>query len=82
MNDEAEMFQSRAKAIGCSPRTLAARTRRTLKAARVMLEKMALPYDEIDNSVEANLKTLLLAFDEFEKSILETVVWLEEPLGE
>ncbi len=78
---DADLFQSRAKALGISPRRLAAQTRRALKSARSILEKLALPYAEIDNSVEMNLRDLLRAFDEFESSIADSVKWLEEPLG-
>lgn len=78
---EADLFQSRARALGISPKTLAARTRRSLKVAREIIEKLALPYDEIDNSVEGALAPLLEQFSAFEQSILETVKWLEEPIG-
>jgi hypothetical protein len=81
MKDEADLFQSRARALGISPRTLAARTRRSLASARKTLEALARPYADIDNSVESNLQPLLREFDEFEASITETVKWLEEPLG-
>jgi hypothetical protein len=76
-----DLFQSRAKALGISPKTLASRTRRSLKAARIILEKLAMPWDEIDNSVESNLAPLLDEFDRFEKSIDESVKWLLDPIG-
>ena len=78
---DAELFQSRARALGVSPRSLAARTRRSLKSAREIIAKLALPYADIDNSVEGAQRELMAEFDHFEKTIGETVGWLEEPIG-
>ena len=61
-----------------TPKRLAAQTRRSLNSARATLERLAVPWAEIDNTVEYNLDTLLAAFDEFERSLEASVEWLLE----
>lgn len=65
-------------AEGWTPKRLAAQTRRSLNSARAKLERLAVPWAEIDNSVQYNLDTLLAAFDEFERSLEDSVEWLLE----
>ena len=76
-----ELFQSRADAIGIKPKVLAARTRRSLASAKAILEKLALPWADIDNTVESNLAQLLNEFDTFEASLEDTIKWLLDPEG-
>lgn len=68
----------RAMAGHMTPKRLAANTRRSLNTARSILERLAAPWAEIDNTVEFNLGMLLVAFDEFESDIQGSVEWLLE----
>lgn len=76
------MFESRAQNLGLvggrSPKAMAARTKRSLVSIRARIEKLALPYAEIDEGVEIQLQDLLVEFDEFENKITETAEWLLE----
>jgi hypothetical protein len=73
------MFPTRAQQIGVKPKVLAARTLKALAHHRQRLTTLALPYADIDNSVEGALDDLLAAFDEFAGRINETIEWLNEP---
>jgi hypothetical protein len=75
------MFETRAQAIGISPKTLAARTRRTLTSVRKQIEALAVPWAEIDNSVLTEAQMLLRAFDAFDRYITETIDWLNQQPG-
>ncbi len=68
----------RAMAGPMTPKKLAAVTRRSLNSARATLERLAIPWQDIDNSIQGSLDTLLDAFDQFEREILAAVEWLEE----
>ncbi len=68
----------RAMAGPMSPKKLAAVTRRSLNSARAKLERLAVPWQDIDNSIQGGLDVLLDAFDQFEREILAAVEWLEE----
>ena len=61
-----------------TPTRLAAQTRRSLNSARATLERLAVPWAEIDNSVEVSLATLLDAFEDFERDLKGSVEWLLE----
>lgn len=61
-----------------TPKRLAAQTRRSLNSARATLERLAVPWAEIDNSVEVSLATLLDAFEDFERDLKGSVEWLLE----
>lgn len=63
---------------GRTPARLAAQTKRSLDNIREQLGKLALPWDEIDNSVDGQLQELLSAFDKFERHVQDSVKWLEE----
>lgn len=67
-----------------TPKRLAAQTRRSLNSARATIERLAIPWADIDNSVEVELRDLLEAFDKFEKGVKESVDWLleEAPYGD
>lgn len=75
------MFETRAQAIGISPRTLAARTRRTLTSVRKQIESICVPWEEIDNSVITQAKLLLEACDSFDQHINTTIEWLNQQPG-
>jgi hypothetical protein len=75
------MFETRAQAIGISPQTLAARTRRTLTSVRKQIEALGVPWAEIDNSVLTEAQMLLRAFDAFDRYITETIDWLNQQPG-
>lgn len=77
----ATLFQSRAQAIGIKPKVLAGRTRRSLASAKAILEKLALPWADIDNTVEFNLASVLDEFDKFEASLDDSIKWLLDPEG-
>lgn len=75
-----DLVPTRAQQIGVKPRVLAARTKRSLKSPKKRLIELAVPWDEIDNSIEFELdQTLLPAFEAFEAKVDEAVQWLEEP---
>lgn len=79
--NKTDLLPTRAQCVSVSPKTLAARTRRTLKSVRKQLQPLAQPYIDVDNSVEGALDDLLTAFDAFEKHIEDTVTWLNEQPG-
>lgn len=62
-----------------TPKRLAAQTKRSLNSARATLERLAVPWAEIDNSVEFEMEVLLAAFEAFEQHIDTSVEWLLEP---
>lgn len=72
------MFPTRAEQLHIKPKVLAARTRKALEHHRQRLTTLALPYADIDNSVEGALDDLLAAFDDFAARINDTVEWLNE----
>lgn len=77
-----DMFPTRGyQAIGgnITPKQLGARTKRNLAYLRQKTEGLALPWSDVDNSVEGALSELMVAFDKFEQHINESVEWLNEP---
>lgn len=76
------MFESRAQKLGLtgsrSPKSMAARTKRSLNKHRAALEKLAAPYEEINSGVQLELDELMAKFDEFAQCLDETVEWLGE----
>lgn len=75
------MFPTRAQDLGIKPKVLLARTKKSLAFHREALTKLALPYADIDNSVEGALQDLLAAFDSFEAHVISTAAWLNEEMG-
>lgn len=75
------MFPTRAQDLGIKPKVLPARTRKSLAFHREALTKLALPYADIDNSVEGALQDLLTAFDSLEDHVTSTAEWLNEEMG-
>lgn len=75
------MFPSRAQNLGIKPKVLAARTMKSIALQRERLTQLALPYAEVDNSVESSLQDLLAAFDTFAAHIKDTTQWLEQQPG-
>ena len=73
-----KLHQTRAEAIGCKPKVLAARTKRSLKSIRERISKLAAPWEEIDDNLRLEVDELLAQLDAFEESIDETVEWLHE----
>ena len=73
-----KLHQTRAEAIGCKPKVLASRTRRSLKEIRKRISALAAPWEEINSGLTLEVDELLAALDAFEESIEETVKWLHE----
>ena len=73
-----KLHQTRAEAIGCKPKVLAARTKRSLKSIRERISKLATPWEEINDNLRLEVPELLARFDAFEESIDETVDWLNQ----
>ena len=73
------MFPTRAEQIGVKPKVLRARTLKSLAYHRSGLERLAMPYTDIDNSLESALQDLLQAFDIFQTRVIETADWLNDP---
>ena len=78
MGDQRQMMRTRAELIGVKPKVLAARTKRRLKSIRARIEGLGAAFDEVDNSVTFEAQALLGAFDEFEKTVNQSVDWLNE----
>ena len=74
----AKLHRTRAEAISCKPKVLAARTKRSLKSIRERISKLAEPWAEIDDNLRLAVSDLLAEFDDFERSIDDTVEWLHE----
>lgn len=72
------LFPTRAQSLGIKPKVMLARTKKSLAHHREALTRLALPYADIDNSVESALQDLLAAFDEFEAHVIGTAEWLNE----
>ena len=72
----------RAMAGPMTPKKLAAVTRRSLNSARATLERLAIPWQDVDNSIQGSLDVLLEAFDQFEREVIAAVEWLEEEVAE
>jgi len=76
------MFESRAKKLGLvgnrSPKSMAARTKKSINKIKERIEVLAAPYAEIYNPLELDLQSLLDHFDEFAASIDEAIEFLEE----
>lgn len=75
------MFPTRAQDLGIKPKVLLARTKTSLAYQREALTQLALPYADVDNSVEGALQDLLAAFDAFEAHVIGTAEWLNEEAG-
>lgn len=75
------LFPTRAQALGVKPKVLLARTRKSLAYHREQLSKLAMPFAEVDNSVEGKLQELLAAFDDFQRHLISTAEWLNEEIG-
>lgn len=73
-----KLIETRAEAIGVKPKVLAARTKRSLKGIRERISQLAVPWEEINDGLRLEVEELLAHFDEFERSIDETVEWLNE----
>lgn len=61
-----------------SPRQLAGRTRRSLNSIRERIEQLSVPWADVDNAVVWALDDLLVAFDEFERTVNQSVDYLME----
>lgn len=61
-----------------SPKRLAARTKKSVANIREKTEQLAAPWADVDNSVEGALCQLMIAFDEFENRIDQSVKFLLE----
>jgi hypothetical protein len=75
------MFETRGKTIlptGTTPKVLRARTTKAVTEIRKRIEQLAVPYEEVDNSVTGAVGELLSAFDKFEQHIKDTQRFLEE----
>ena len=76
-----DLFPSRAQDLNVKPKVLLARTKKSLAHHRQALEKIALPYIDVDNSVQWALDELMEHFDDFEKHVIGTAEWLNEQIG-
>ena len=77
------MFETRAKTLlptGVTPKVLRGRTLRSVSSIKERIDSLALPYADVDTSVEAAKQRLMFAFEEFERHVLETQKYLEESL--
>lgn len=72
------MFPTRAQDLGIKPKVLIARTRKALRFHRTGMTSLALPYADIDNSIEGALQELLAAFEAFEAHVVATAEWLDQ----
>lgn len=78
MARQGTLTRRRCDAIGVKPKVLAARTRRSLRGLRERIDALAAPWMDIDDNIRLEVDELLAQFDEFERSIEETVKWLHE----
>jgi|GEM_PF-6514352 len=76
-----DLFPSRAQDLNVKPKVLLARTKKSLNHYRAKLEQLALPYIDVDNSVQWALDELMEHFDDFEKHVIGTAEWLNEQIG-
>ena len=74
--------KTRAENIGIKPKVLAARTKRSLSSIREKIEKLSMPWMEIDNSVDGALDELIAAFDQFERCIQGSIDYLNDREGQ
>ena len=74
-----DLAPTRAQQIGCKPKVLAARVKRSSKKIREQIARLSAPFEEINDGLRLEASELLAHFEEFEKSIDETVEWLNEP---
>jgi len=77
------MFESRATTLlptGTTAKVLCARTSKAITEIKSRIEKLATPYEEIDNSVTGAVSELMSAFEKFEQHIKDTQRYLEEVL--
>lgn len=81
MSPSPGMFPTRAQSLGVKPKVLLARIKKSLAYHREQLTKLALPFADIDNSVEGQLQELLAAFDHFQPHVIATAEWLNEEIG-
>lgn len=72
------LIETRAEAIGVKPKVLAARTKRSLKNIREKITALSAPWEEINDGLRLEVQELLDHLDEFERSVDETVEWLNE----
>lgn len=75
------MFPTRAENVGVKPKVLLARTKKSLTFHKDGLTKLALPYADVDLSVEGAFQDLLAAFDTFEAHVVATAEWLNQEPG-
>lgn len=67
-----------ALATGMTPKKLAAQTKRHTAQIKASIEKLAMPWADVDNSVEGAQAELLAAFEKFERHIDSAVEYLLE----
>jgi hypothetical protein len=76
--DQTKMLETRAELIGIKPKVLAARIKRRLKSIRSQVEGIGAAFEDIDNVVVEGGRDLIEALDEYEKTVNESVSWLNE----
>lgn len=74
-------FPTREQAYGVSGRTLAARSRRKLKAVRKLLPEIEAPWAEVDNTVAIAADELRAACDEFDEELERAIEYLKSEVG-
>jgi len=66
---------------GTTPKTLAARSRKAIAEIEKRIDELAMPYEDIDNTVEGARQELAAAFDKFKRQIMATQNYLEQSEG-
>lgn len=77
-SDQTKMLTTRAELIGIKPKVLAARVKRRLKSIRSQVEGIGAAFEDIDMTVVEGGRDLIEALDEYEKTVNESVLWLNE----
>jgi hypothetical protein len=77
-SDQDKMLRTRAELVGVKPKVLAARIKRRLKTIRSQIEGIGAAFEDIDQMVVNDGDDLLAYFDEYEKTVNESVKWLNE----
>ena len=77
-SDQTKMLATRAELIGVKPKVLASRIKRRLKTIRSQIEGIGGAFEDVDQTVLEGGRDLIEALDEYERTVNESVEWLNE----
>jgi hypothetical protein len=74
--DQKKMLATRAELIDVKPKVLAARVKRRIRTIRSQIEGIGAAFEDIDQTVVFEGEELLRAFNDYERTVNESVEWL------